>query len=138
MGVLAEREAKARLVDEGAVDKPHSSDETDCSEHTDGREVPDGIEAIVLQNGECCRVGQRDSRHIECHAQGVERNEQRFVGQFIAEACLFAHPPAADHEGASHQMAQSQQALWLDVLVGNDTHQRWHKDADNALNGIEP
>ena len=35
-------------------------------------------------------------------------------------------------------MTQAQQALWLDVLVGNDTHQRRHKDTHDALNGIEP
>ena len=35
-------------------------------------------------------------------------------------------------------MAEAQQTLWLDVLVGNDTHQCRHKDADNTLDGIEP
>jgi hypothetical protein len=39
---------------------------------------------------------------------------------------------------SSQQMTYTQQALRLDVLIRDDTHQCWHKDGDDALYGIEP
>ena len=138
MRILTQGEAKATLVDEGAVDEPHSGNEAYGAQHTDGREILHRIHTVVLKNGKGRCIGQCDGRHIECHTQRVEGNEQRLVAQLLSEACLLAHPPAADHEGACHQMTESEQTLRLDVLVGHDTHQRGHENTDYALNGIEP
>ena len=56
----------------------------------------------------------------------------------MTEACAHAHIPQREHEYASQQMADAEQPLGLHILVGNDAHERGHKDGHNALNGIEP
>ena len=106
MQILAQGEAKACLVDIGTVDKPHSGNEANGSQHTDGREVLDGVHTVVLQNGESSSIGQCNGRHIEGNTQRIEGNEQRLVRQLIAETSLLAHPPTADHECSCHEMAE--------------------------------
>ena len=65
-------------------------------------------------------------------------DEQSLVGQLLTETSLHAHPPAAQHKGTGHQMAETQQALRLYPLISYDAHQRRHENRHDALNGIEP
>ena len=80
----------AAILPYGAVNKPHGYDETHGTQHADRWKVLNGIKAVVLQNGERGCVRQRDGGHEECHTEGVKGDEQRLIGQLVAEACLEA------------------------------------------------
>ena len=56
----------------------------------------------------------------------------------MSMAGFHTKPPAAKHESTSHEMAQAQEPLGLDESVCNNTHQCGHKQAHDALNGVEP
>ena len=128
MGILAKSEAEAAIVPYGAVDKPHRHDKADRAQHSYWWEVLNGIKSVVLQYRESCGVRQSQRRHIESNAQRVHAYEQALVRQLVAEAGRKAHIPAAQHGSARYQMADAQEALRLNILVGHDTHQRGHKD----------
>ena len=134
VGILAQRKAEAAAIKHSAVDKPHRGDETDCTEHTDGREVLLGVHPVVLQDGERHRVGQGQRGHVECHAEGVDGNKHRLIGYGGAHA----HIGKVNHRCTSNQVADAQQTLRLDVLVGDNTHESGHENRHDALDGIEP
>ena len=145
MGILSEGEREGDAVPRrtlnkpyGAVDEPHGHDETDGSNHTDRREILHRVHTVVLQDRECCCVGQSNGWHVEGHTQSIEHDKGGLIGQFVSDACLLAHPPTADHKSTGQKMTQAQHSLRLHIFVCYDTHQRGHKQTDNTLNGIEP
>ena len=75
MRIITQRKSETCLIDESTVHKPHGSDETYGTQHTDRREIFDGIQTIIFQNGKCYRIGQCDSRHIESHTHRIECNK---------------------------------------------------------------
>ena len=138
MSVVGQGKGKTAVFPYSTVHKPHGEDESHGAKHTDRREILNSVETVFLQNRECSGIGECNRGHIEGHTQRIERDEERLVGQFLSEATLTAQPPAAQHETACQQMAQAQQALRLDILVSNNTHQGRHKNTHDTLNGVEP
>ena len=107
MRIMAQGMTKPCLIDESAVDKPHGGNEAHGAQHTDGREVLDGIHVVILQYREGNGVGQRNGWHVEGHTQCIECDEQRLVDNLIAVSYLVAHPEAGNHEATSQQMAEA-------------------------------
>ena len=75
MRIITQRKSETTLIHESTVHKPHGSNETYSTQHTDWREVLDGIQAVILQNGKCNCIGQCDGRHIESHTHRIECNK---------------------------------------------------------------
>ena len=138
MGTLCQGERERTVFPTSAVDKPHRDDETDSSQHTNRREVLDGVKPVLLQDREGGGVCQGDGGHIERHTQRIEGDEEALRLQFLTEASLQSKPPASQHEAACQQMAEAQHTLRLHILIGNDTHQCGHEDRHDTLDGIEP
>ena len=107
MGILGQRESKAAIVNECAVDKPHRDNKADGSQYTNGGKVLHRVHIVLFQNSESRCIGKRNSRHKESHAQRIESDEQRLVSQLLSEACLTTQPPATEHKEARHQMAEA-------------------------------
>ena len=89
---------------------------------------------MILQDRECGGVAQGDGGHVECHTDRVYRDKHGLVRDFG----LHAHVEQGDHADARQQVADAQQALWLNPLVGDNAHERGHENGNNALNSIEP
>ena len=124
VSVLAQREAKAASVEHSTVHKPHRGDEADSSKHADGREVFLGIHAVVLEQREGHCVGQSQRGHVKRYAQRVNGDKRNLVRLGIGHT----HVGKSNHRHASDQVADTQQALGLDVLVGHNAHESRHEN----------
>ena len=138
MCIASQRHREGAILPDCTIHKPHRDDKAHRTQHADRRKVLHRVETVVLQDGECRRISQGNRRHEESHTQRIECNKGCLVCNLVAEACLKAHAPAAQHKAACQQMTESQQSLRLDILIGDDTHQCGHKETDNTLNRIEP
>ena len=74
--VNAEKVANGDIGTVCEIDKEHSADESDCTEHSDRREILDGILAVDFQCVVGDRVGNRDCGHVECDTESVEDVEE--------------------------------------------------------------
>ena len=123
------------ILEAHEVDEEHHQDEAYGAEDADGREILHGVHACLRQRIERYRVGQRNSRHEEGHAEGIEREQGSELG---VGPIRVAVPGSGYHKQSGQQMADAQHFLGLHPAVGNNTDERRHKDADETLNGIEP
>lgn len=53
----------------------HGTDEAYCAKHTDGWEMLYGIQPGFRKGGIGYGIGEGQRGHIECYAQGVEREQ---------------------------------------------------------------
>ena len=114
---------------------PHRYNESYRTEHTDRREVLNGIHAVLNQCVEGYGVRQRNSRHKECHTHGVQREQ---CTELHCVACTDSVPAGGYHERSCQKVAEALQFLCLYPAVGYYTHQRRHKQTDYTLYRIEP
>ena len=133
-GLVSQGETEGTVRQASAIHKPHRGDEAHCAKYADGREVRDGVQPVILEDGEGRRIGEGQRGHIESHAHRVDGDEQGRVGGGRGAAEV----GKAQHHAACHQVADAEQLLRLDKLIGNDSHECRHKDGDDALDGIEP
>ena len=121
--------------DVGEVHEPHGGDEADRSPDADGREIPDRVVSVAGEDREGHRVREGDRRHVERHAQGVEREERGEAEPFGVTVSV---KPRPQHEEPRQRMAQAEQFFSGDVLVGDDAQDGRHEDRDDALDRVEP
>lgn len=113
------------------VDKPHHTDETYRTKHTNRRKVFYRIHTRKSQGIVSHRVGQSQRRHIEGHAECVDpKYHTKITGH--------SHIGCTKHEESSHEMTEAQQPLCRHPTVGNNTHKSRHKNRHHALYGIKP
>ena len=117
------------------VYRPHGADEAYGTEHANRRKVFYRVHAGVDQAGESNGIAQSDGRHIESHAQRVER-EQR--GHFYVCARRHAVIGRRAHKQAGQEVANAQKPLRRYPAVGHNAHKSGHENRDETLNGIEP
>ena len=122
------------MVPSGTVYYPHGGDEAHGTEDSDRREVLDGIQPMIFQNSKCRSIRQCQRRHIESHAEGINRHED----SLIRHGTRLTHHKQAYHRETRQQMAIAQESLRLDILIRHNTHQCRHEDRYYTLNGIEP
>ncbi len=77
IGIFREEEHERTVIPSGTVDNPHGGDEAYGTEDSDRREVLDGIQSMVFQDSERRSIRQRQRRHIESHAEGIDRHEEQ-------------------------------------------------------------
>ena len=116
------------------VDEEHREDEADGAEHTDRREGLDRILAVLLQGVVGHGVGDGDGRHEEGDAQRIERVER---AELDVGAGAHRVPAGGEHRQAGDALAEGQDLLRRDPLVGDDAHQGRHEDGDETLRGEE-
>ena len=103
------------------VDKPHHTDETYRTKHTNRRKVFYRIHTRKSQGIVSHRVCQSQRRHIEGHAECVNpKYHTKITGH--------SHIGCTKHEECSHEMTEAQQPLCRHPTVGNNTHKSRHKD----------
>ena len=132
--LASQGETEGTVRQASAIHKPHRGDETYRAKYADGREVRDGVQPVILEDGEGRRIGEGQRGHIESHAHRVDGDEQGRVGGGRGAAEI----GKAQHHAACYQVADAEQLLRLDKLIGDDTHECGHEDGDDALDGIEP
>ena len=116
------------------VDKPHHADETDGAECAYRRKHLHGVESGTLESAVGNGVGEREGRHVERHAAGVEC-EQRCKLRLAAGG--HAVVARGNHECGGDDVARAQQLLCRDVAVGEDSHQRRHEERHDALHCVK-
>ena len=112
------------------IDEEHRQDEAHGAEHADRREGLDGILAGLLQGVVGHGIGDGDGRHIECDTKRIEGVER---AELDGGACAHSIPAGADHRGAGDALAQGENLLRRDPLVGDDAHQGRHENGDKTL-----
>lgn len=95
------------LLESHQVDKPHHADETDGAESAYRRKHLHGVESGTLESAVGNGVGEREGRHVERHAAGVER-EQRCKLRLAAGG--HAVVARGNHECGGDDVARAQQA----------------------------
>ena len=117
------------------VHRPHGTDEAHRSPYADGRKGLDGVETGAVQ----CRKGhgicQSNGGHEEGYAERVEGKEK---GEADIAGSRQSVAAGEQHEKSSHEVAEAQQPLGGNPLVGHDAHQCGHEERDEALRTVEP
>ena len=104
------------------IDEPHRGDESHGPPHADRREVFHGVEFRQIEGVVGHRVGQRDRRHVEHHAQ-QHAAVQRRIGRLRSRR---------HEEGTADQVADAQQLLRRNPAVGYDSHHGGHEQRSDA------
>src|SRR5574344_1738607 len=107
------------------IHKPHGEDESYRAEHSDWREILNGVHSCLSQSGISHRIGQCYCGHIESHRHGIEREDG---GKIHPTLCRGAIPCRENHEHCCHEMAYTKHLLCRNPAVGCYTNDSRHKD----------
>ena len=113
----------------------HGDDETHRAEDADGREVLDGVHAILIQRTESHRVAEGNRGHVEGDAQGVGDENLRHADRLAGTEGGISR---VQHESTCDEVAKSEKTVTGNPAVCHHADQTGHEKRNETLNGIEP
>ena len=127
-------ELRISCLESREIAHKHGTDEPDGTPYAYWRESPHGVEVTLFEGAVRHRICQRYGRHVECHAQGIERKER---GEGHGVTRRHGIIPCTEHEQGSQAVTYTEQPLCLDPTVGYDTDQCRHEQRHDTLHGIK-